>query len=285
MSEEHECPECEEGAPAWLATFADLMSLLMCFFVLLLSFSEMDLLKYKQVAGSMNMAFGIQREIKSDTIPKGTSIIKKEFSPGKPEPTVMKVIKQNTTNDTKPQIEVNSPKDSKPLDDLDSPNGTDSQSEVNSPISESVQTLLNRIEEAFSEEINEDAIDIVVFDDSVMIRVREADAFPSGEAEIQREFIPILEKLETVLEQTDGNVIVAGHTDNIPISNIRFPSNWILSAARAASVVHYLSEVKSVDATRLEIRAYSDTQPVADNDSVANRARNRRIEINISTSN
>ncbi|MDB4224940.1 type VI secretion system protein TssL, partial [Granulosicoccus sp.] len=52
MSEEHECPECEEGAPAWLATFADLMSLLMCFFVLLLSFSEMDLLKYKQVAGS-----------------------------------------------------------------------------------------------------------------------------------------------------------------------------------------------------------------------------------------
>ena len=284
MSEEHECPECEEGAPAWLATFADLMSLLMCFFVLLLSFSEMDLLKYKQVAGSMNNAFGIQREIKSDTIPKGTSIIKKEFSPGKPEPTIMKIMKQQTTDDTKPQIEVNTPKDPIPQVVVNSASDTNLPSEVNSPISESVRSLLNRIEHAFSEEINENAIDIVVFDDSVMIRVREADAFPSGQAEIQRQFIPILEKLETVLEQTNGTVIVAGHTDNIPISNLRYPSNWVLSAARAASVVHYLSEVKSVDSTRLEIRAYSDTQPVADNETFANRAKNRRIEINISTS-
>ena len=118
-----------------------------------------------------------------------------------------------------------------------------------------------------------------------MIRVRESDAFPSGEADIQKEFIPILEKLEVVLEQNNGSVIVAGHTDNVPISNIKYPSNWILSAARAASVVHYLSEVKSVEAERLEIRAYADTQPVADNDSPGNRARNRRIEINISTSN
>lgn len=285
MSEEDECPECEEGAPAWLATFADLMSLLMCFFVLLLSFSEMDLLKYKQVAGSMNMAFGIQREIKSDTIPKGTSIIKKEFSPGKPEPSVMKIMKQNTTDDTKPQIEVNSPTDKISQAISESRNDTDTGSEVNAPISESVQDLLDRIEYAFTEELNENSIDIVVFDDSVMVRVREADAFPSGEAEIQREFIPILEKLEDVLEQTDGSVIVAGHTDNIPISNFRYPSNWVLSAARAASVVHYLSEVRSIDASRLEIRAYSDTQPVADNDSFAGRARNRRIEINISASN
>ncbi|MCK4707828.1 MAG: type VI secretion system protein TssL, partial [Gammaproteobacteria bacterium] len=58
MSEECGCPVCEEGLPPWLATFADLMSLLMCFFVLLLSFAEMDVLKYKQVAGAMKMAFG-----------------------------------------------------------------------------------------------------------------------------------------------------------------------------------------------------------------------------------
>ena len=256
--EEHECEECVEGAPAWLATFADLMSLLMCFFVLLLSFSEMDLLKYKQVAGSMNMAFGIQRTVKTDTIPKGTSIIKKEFSPGKPEPTVLNVVKQQTTDDSKPQIE------------------------VNSPISKSVRELLDTIEESFAEEINEELIDIVVFDSSVMIRVRESDAFPSGDAEIQADFIPILEKLEDVLNQNDGMVVVAGHTDNVPISNTRYPSNWILSAARAASVVHYLSEVQSVDASRLEIRAYSDTQPVADNDTAENRSKNRRIEINIS---
>ncbi|MFT5895259.1 MAG: chemotaxis protein MotB [bacterium] len=261
MSEEQECPECEEGAPAWLATFADLMSLLMCFFVLLLSFSEMDLKKYKQVAGSMSSAFGIQREVKSDTIPKGTSIIKMEFSPGKPEPTILKVVKQKTTDDSKRQID------------------------VNTPISKSVERLLSEIEDKFSEEIREKSIDVVVIGDSVMIRVREADAFPSGNAEIQQEFVPVLEKLVEVLAQQKGNVMVAGHTDNIPISTSRYRSNWILSAARAASVVHYLSEVKSIDPARFEIRAYADTQPVADNDSSVNRARNRRIEINISTSN
>jgi chemotaxis protein MotB len=261
MSEELECEECVEGAPAWLATFADLMSLLMCFFVLLLSFSEMDLQKYKQVAGSMNSAFGIQREVKSDTIPKGTSVIKKEFTPGKPEPTVMKIIKQQTTDDSKPQIE------------------------VNTPISKNIQNLLRDIEKSFSEEINEESIDGFVFEENVMIRVREADAFPSGEAEIQREFIPILQKLEVVLEKNNGRVMVAGHTDNIPISTNKYPSNWILSAARAASVVQYLAELESVDPTSLEIRAFADTQPVANNDTAENRARNRRIEINIFTSN
>lgn len=259
MSDEHECEECVEGAPAWLATFADLMSLLMCFFVLLLSFSEMDLLKYKQVAGSMNMAFGIQRDIETDTIPKGTSVVKKEFSPGKPEPTVLKIMKQITTDESKAQID------------------------VNTPVSKSVQKLLDMIEESFSEEINEESIEVILSGESVMIRVREADSFPSGAAEIQPEFVPILDKLEVVLGQSNGNVMVAGHTDNVPISTSRYASNWILSAARAASVVHYLSETKSIDPTRMEIRAYADTQPISDNDTANNRARNRRIEINIST--
>lgn len=258
MSEEQECEECEAGAPAWLATFADLMSLLMCFFVLLLSFSEMDIQKYKQVAGSMVAAFGVQRTIKVDSIPQGTSIIKKEFSPGRPEPTVINVLKQKTSENTQRQIE------------------------VNTPLSKDIEHLLKKVERSFSEEINENRIDVVVFEDSVMIRVREADAFPSGEADIQPEFVPILDKLINVIEEGEGKVVVGGHTDNVPISSRAYPSNWVLSAARAASVVHYLSEVKYVDANRMEIRAYADTQPVADNDTIENRARNRRIEINIS---
>lgn len=257
MSEEHECEECEEGAPAWLATFADLMSLLMCFFVLLLSFSEMDLRKYKQVAGSMNMAFGVQRKIKSDTIPRGTSIIKQEFSPGKPEPTVMKIIEQDTVEDTKEEVR------------------------VNTPISEEMDALISEIEIAYSEEINEEIIDVVLYEDSVMIRVRESDAFPSGKADLQPEFVPILDKLKEVLDSNNGRVIVAGHTDNVPISNEIYGSNWVLSAARSASVVHYLAEDINVDSSRLEIRAYSDTLPLADNDTPENRALNRRIEINI----
>ena len=77
-------------------TFADLMTLLMCFFVLLLSFSEMDVAKFKQLSGSMKEAFGVQSEIEVRTIPKGTSVVAQEFSPGKPEPTAINQIRQFT---------------------------------------------------------------------------------------------------------------------------------------------------------------------------------------------
>ncbi len=81
MIEYEDDDEGPPGAPAWMATFADLMSLLMCFFVLLLSFSELDVQKYKQIAGSMKNAFGVQNQVKVMDIPKGTSIIAQEFSP------------------------------------------------------------------------------------------------------------------------------------------------------------------------------------------------------------
>lgn len=255
--DECECEECEEGAPAWLATFADLMSLLMCFFVLLLSFSEMDIQKYKQVAGSMKSAFGIQRVVKADTIPRGTSVVKQEFTPGKPEPTVMKVVTQQTDNDSRDELRVNS---SLPND---------------------VAELLESVEARLAEEIEDELLEIVVFEDGVMVRVREADSFPSGSAQLQPGFMPVLDKLQDLLDESSGRIIVSGHTDNVPISTSAYPSNWVLSAARAASVVHYLSEIRLTDPERIEIRAFADTVPVADNDTAENRAKNRRIEINI----
>jgi len=93
-------------APAWVMTFADLMSLLMCFFVLLLSFSEMDVSKYKEMAGSMKMAFGVQRDIKVREPPKGINVIAREFSPGRPEPTQLNVIRQMTTNDLRINLDL-----------------------------------------------------------------------------------------------------------------------------------------------------------------------------------
>ena len=258
MSEVVECEECEEGAPAWLATFADLMSLLMCFFVLLLSFSEMDLQKFKQVAGSMDKAFGIQRDIKADSIPRGTSIIAQEFSPGVPQPAAIKVMKQQTDDDTNEELK------------------------RDSALREAVKELIEEIEISLENEIENEILEVIHYTDGVMIRVQESDAFPSGSAELQPGFIPILEKMQTILDDTTGRIIVAGHTDSDPISTATYPSNWVLSAARAASVVHYLSEKKFADPGRIELRAYADTQPIAPNDTRANRAKNRRIEINVS---
>ena len=91
----------KKGGAGWVMTFADLMSLLMCFFVLLLSFSEMDVLKFKRLAGSMRTAFGVQAEFRAEDVPKGTSIIAQEFSPGKPDPTPLNEIWQKTTDSTR----------------------------------------------------------------------------------------------------------------------------------------------------------------------------------------
>ena len=88
-----------------MGTFADLMSLLMCFFVLLLSFSEMDVLKFKQIAGSMKFAFGVQNKIEEKDIPKGTSVIAMEFRPGRPDPTPIETIQQQTIEMTQQMLE------------------------------------------------------------------------------------------------------------------------------------------------------------------------------------
>lgn len=108
MAVEEEC-ECPAGIPAWVMTFADLMSLLMCFFVLLLSFSEMDVQKFKQLMGSVKFAFGVQSEIEAKAIPKGTSIIAQEFSPGTPRPTIAQTVQQQTTNPNQSTLDIPPP--------------------------------------------------------------------------------------------------------------------------------------------------------------------------------
>ena len=94
-----ECVEKKQdaGIPAWVMTFADLMSLLLAFFVLLFSFSEMDKNIYKELAGSLKEAFGVQREIKAKEPPKGINIIAREFSPGRPMPTPINEVRQKTS--------------------------------------------------------------------------------------------------------------------------------------------------------------------------------------------
>ncbi|NOZ10265.1 MAG: OmpA family protein [Gammaproteobacteria bacterium] len=98
--------QVDEGSPAWVMTFADLMTLLMSFFVLLLSFSEMDALKFKQLAGSMKEAYGVQRDVNVKQTPKGINIIAREFSPGRPVMTIRNEVRQFTTQDMKRNLEV-----------------------------------------------------------------------------------------------------------------------------------------------------------------------------------
>ena len=274
-------PPDSGGAPPWVMTFADLMSLLMCFFVLLLSFSEMDALKFKQIAGSMQFAFGVQREIKAMEIPKGTSIVAKEFSPGKPEPTVRNEIRQHTTDDNQRNLKVH--EDKQGNHDAGEGGEQASEEEVRVEIKkvyvEQAQADAAELRNAFAKEIAEGFIEVETDEERIIIRIQEKGSFASGSAELIGDFQPIIAKISDVLKTTEGDLIVAGHTDDIPISTARFRSNWELSAVRAVSVLHHVLAANAIPEGRFIIEGYADSRPLAPNESGETRARNRRVEI------
>lgn len=262
MDDENEV-KCEPGAPGWLATFADLMSLLMSFFVLLLAFSEMDVLKFKQLAGSMREAFGVQREIKTKVIPKGTSIIAKEFSPGRPTPTALKVMRQHTTDDRK--------------NNLDFRQGPDKSG------SEKEQTAkrLEMLKQALKDQIADGQIEVTGDNERTIVRIREKGTFPSGSARLSSNFGPVMKKIARAVLNTPGVIHVSGHTDNIPISTFKFRSNWELSSARAVSILEELLRHEAIPNERIVIQGYADTRPLVPNTTARNRAINRRVEIEV----
>jgi chemotaxis protein MotB len=266
MSEEEDSgpPEKkpEEGLPAYMGTFADLMSLLMCFFVLLLSFAEMDALKYKMVVKSLENAFGVQRDIAADAVPKGTSIIAQEFSPGEPKPTPLKQVRQDTVDDTREDLKV-----------------TMDAEQVQKEQAEKVAKEVEEFKQALKEEIDEGLIEVENQFSRIVIRIRENGSFQSGDARLNRQFIPILIKIHDVLLETEGNIAVAGHTDDIPISTPRYRSNWELSTSRATSVVHELLRPGDIPPERFVLEGYAETNPLVPNDTPPNRAKNRRVEI------
>ena len=112
----------------------------------------------------------------------------------------------------------------------------------------------------------------------IRIILQERVLFDSGEASIKPDFYPVLDKLYEIISAIPNPVEVEGHTDNIPISTERFPSNWELSTARASSVVRYFI-AKGIPPERLKASGYADTKPIANNSTPEGRAQNRRIEI------
>ena len=264
MSADQECEceqqECESGAPAWVMTFADLMSLLMCFFVLLLSFSEMDVIKFKQIAGSMKSAFGVQRQVEAPDIPMGTSIIAQEFSPGKTEPTPVDDVRQITS---KEDVSLQAAKE---------------------VMEQAAKDAAEQLQVKMDEQIKEGLVEVDSQQDKVVIRIKEKGSFPSGSSELRDEFLPTLEIIRQQVAATPGTITVAGHTDDIPINTFRFRSNWELSSSRAVSVLEQLLQDGTIKPENTEVKGLADTQPLVPNDSPENRATNRRVEIIISPS-
>ncbi len=271
---EEECPKCETGLPAWLATFADLMSLLMCFFVLLLSFAEIDAIRFKKMADSMRDAFGVQREIPANEIVKGISLIKQEFSPSTvTDPSPVNEIRQQTREAEKENLDVkDGDKDSLEVDE-------EVMEAVAEKIQEEVEAQAEELKEALHDEIAEGLVTVETEEAKIIVRIQEKGSFSSGSASLDPGFLEVMGRIGEAVARSPGRVVVAGHTDDVPISTARFRSNWELSSARAVTVVHALLKNREIDPRRVLIEGHADSSPLAPNDSSENRAMNRRVEL------
>ena len=377
--EEHECPECPpKGAPAWMATFADMATLLMAFFVLILSFAEFNVPKFKQISGSMKNAFGIQRVIPVVEPPKGTTILSLNFSPN-PTPAVQDNLKQQTTETDQPKVELQTKQEDNTKDDGETEDAKELAKNIQEAIARGditvealgskvvvnftpteadekelpqlLQETLNAVESvkaasgkseseiligglekqladlatassqkgkndaegedgesvgqseqsqsakeeakkaelaedklkiALKQEIGEGLVNVDREDDKVIITVGSAGAFKSGSAELTNKAREIMSKIAEQNKKGRSEILVMGHTDNVPLTfGSNYRDNWDLAAARSASVVQQLSRNDTLDPKRMKAISYGETRPVESNDTSQGRAKNRRIEIEI----
>lgn len=281
MSEEaQECPKCPAGLPPWLATFADLMSLLMCFFVLLLSFATIDAVKFKKMAESMKDAFGVQREIPAAEIVMGVSVIKREFSPTIAEESIVEQVKQQTTETRKENLEMKDPTpESTPSPTQEELEKQQLEEQLQKKLEQEAEEQVEELQQALNSEIEAGQVTVEREGSKVIIRIQEKGSFASGSASLDPEFFEVMDKITAVLQEKSGKIVVAGHTDNIPIRTGRFRSNWELSSARAVTVLHAMLRNPNIDEDRVLVEGHAETNPLVDNDTPENRAKNRRVEL------
>ena len=239
------------GTPAWVVTFADLMALLLTFFIMLLSFSTMDTQKYKAVVKSMEEAFGA-----------GTG-------EGLP---ILLGDKQHRTGGAPIDI------GAQMLERIQQVHTSKNQVASKNVQLQKAKTLLHT-------ELKKGTVQIETQGNNLLIRFPERVSFPSGSANLSPQFKPVINKLRQALLEIPGKVTISGYSDDQPINTFRYRSNWELSAARAVSVLHAIIVKGGIDTSRFVVEGRADTHPLKDNSSAENRAENRRVEILISDGN
>ncbi|MBU8879754.1 flagellar motor protein MotB [Bacillus sp. FJAT-29790] len=229
--------EPAKGAPGWMVTFSDLVTLILVFFILLFSMSQIDMIKFKAISESFREQF-------FDFYP---SVIPLENSAGQEGDMPVK-------------------KDDK----------GDSEAE------KSLETLLMEVQSFLDKNGMEDVIVANRTERGVVLVLQEKVLFDPGEAILLDDSYAFLDKVGELLTKLPNLIKVEGHSDNIPMSTYRYPSNWELSASRASSVIKYLIENHQLESNRFIAVGYADTRPIVSNTDAENRRKNRRVEIIIS---
>ena len=230
------CPECKQGAPEWMNTYGDMVTLLMCFFVLLFAFSSIDAQKFEAVMISFQGSAGV--------LEGGKSLSE--------APMIFDAMPESQTS-SEQTVEQNK-----------------------------LEALKEKVDEYISENQMQAQVDVQLENYGLIIRFKDNVLFDSGSAVIRRESYDILTFLGSLLnseEFVNEQIRVEGHTDNVPIRTMIYPTNWELSANRATNVVKFFIENAGMVPVRLSASGYGEYHPIATNDSSEGRAANRRVDI------
>ena len=218
--------ECPDGAPAWMTTFSDLMSLLLTFFILIVSMSSTDPAAFNKASGALKGSLGILSE----------------------DPSTMELVQVIVPKVSDVEI---------------------------GEISMAVSSLQDFIETQDEQE----SIEVVITSTGIAVRVLTPLLFEKGLAELRPQGLPFLEKIFELAKGWENKIRVVGHTDNTPVGNTKYHSNYELSYARARNVIKFGVNYSKIPPSRFSAVGYGENRPAYPNDTEENRKRNRRIEI------
>lgn len=260
------------GAPAWMATFSDLMNLLLCFFVMLFAMSSIEEDKLREFVAAMNNTFSV--------FDGGASAIGDGFliSNGVSQ---LNELDQYINSTGKV---ADSETDGEEMEEYDK--FQMSQEEMEEILQEQKlqnnEELAEQVQEALVEEKISDIVELSFNAQFVQLSLKGALLFDSGSAKLKEDAQKVLDKVGSILERYGSGIIeIEGHTDNVPINTVQFPSNEELSSARAMEVFYYLCDTTLLDPVNLRHAGMGERMPIADNSTAEGRSRNRRVEIRI----
>jgi chemotaxis protein MotB len=237
-----------ENHERWLVSYADFITLLFAFFVVMFASSQTDKSKAKQISEAVEKAL---KEGHSVSVP----------------PAVAKVL--GGTVDDKGQGNAQ----------MHGPGGAQKASKEDKPDIMELSISLKMLSTQLDEEIKAGKVEVSMTPRGIVVSLKQAAFFSSGTDAVDLSTMPTLQKVAGALKTVSNPVRIEGHTDAVPIHTSRFRSNWELSAARSIAIMEVLSSRFEIPSQRLAISGYADTVPVADNDTPEGRARNRRVDL------
>ncbi len=245
----HKCPEPKAGAPEWMATYSDLVTLLMCFFVLLFAFSNVDQQKFDALMASFQGAAGV--------LTGGTAFSESPLPfDGLPE------------NQTSQMEEVNEDSEEK--------------EKKEQKLKEDLENLGEKLSDMMDSQPVDLDIELIENPTSIVLRFKDELLFDRGSAVLKESAFSELRQIGEVIKSEGfeySELIVEGHTDSSPIDSENYGNKWALSSARAASVTEFFVNDVGIDPYRIKNGGYAEYKPIATNSTELGKAMNRRVDI------